>query len=107
MSLSSSVSLVNCVCPLRWYLVTNTCLVGIDPTFIAGILLTHIFRSGRINSSQALTFSERTEATLLLGSPGREKHTGERAGVFGLHLGPYSNNEWAGYPSHECCSRDD
>lgn len=108
MPLHLPVKPANCVCPLPWYLAPNTCLVGINPTFIAGILLTHVSCSGCIHSSQTPTFSQGTEAALLLGSPGREKHKGERAAeVFGLQLCPYSNNEWAGYSSHECCCRAD
>lgn len=105
MSLSLIVNPMNCVCPLLWYLVINTCFVGIDPTFIAGTLLTHISSSGCIHSSQTLTFSQRAEAALSLGGPGREKHTGERTEEsLGLQLWPYSNNKWAGYSSQ--CATD-
>lgn len=78
MLLSLTVNPVNCVCPLRGCQVTDACLVGIDPTFIAGVLLTHISCSGCIHSSQTPTFSPGTKAALLLGSPGREKHKGEK-----------------------------
>lgn len=99
MSLGLNANPVNCVCPFLLYLVIDTCLVGIDPTFIAGFLLADISPSGCINSSQTPTFSQGTKAALLLGSPGKEKHTGEwTAEVFGLQLWPYSK-EWAGYSS--------
>lgn len=102
MSLSLTVNPVNSVCPLPWYLVTVTCLVGIDPTFIAGILFTHTSCLGCVNSSQTPAFSQGTQAALLLGSPGRERDTLERsAEVFGLQPCPY-NNEWANCSSHEC-----
>lgn len=98
---------MNCVCPFLLYLVIDTCLVRIDPTFIAGFLFADISPSGCINSSQTLTFTQGTKAALLLGSPGKEKHTGEWiAEVFGLQLWPYSN-EWAGYSSHMSYYRAD
>ena len=100
MSMGLTVNPVNSVCPLPWYPVDITCLVGIYPAFIAGIFSTCTPCSGRINSSQTPAFPQGTEAALLLSSPGREKDTLEGcAEVFGLQLCLY-NNEWANYSSH-------
>lgn len=87
-SLSLTVNPVNCVCPLLWCLVTVTCLVRINPTFIT--ISTHTFCSGCVNSSQTPPFSQGAEAALLLGSPGRERHTN----AFQHHLWLNSNNQW-------------
>lgn len=85
-SLSLTVNLMNCVCPALWDLDINTCFVRIDPTFIAGVLLTHISSSGCIYSSQTPTFSQGAEAALSLGGPGRENHMrGRTEEVLGRH----------------------
>lgn len=85
-SLSLTVNLMNCGCPSLWDLDINTCFVRIDPTFITGILLTHISSSGCIYSSQTPTFSQGAEAALSLGGPGGEKHMrGRTEEVLGRH----------------------
>lgn len=53
-------------------LVTSTYFKGIDPTFIAGILLTHISRLGCIYSSQTPARCLGAKAALSLGGPGTE-----------------------------------
>lgn len=55
-------------------LVTSTYFKGIDPTFIAGILLTHISRLGCIYSSQTPARWLGAKAALSLGGPGTEEH---------------------------------
>lgn len=98
-SLSLTVNQMNCVCPSLWDLDINTCFVRIDPTFIAGILLTHISSSGCIYSSQTPTFSQGAEAALSLGGPGREKHMRGRTEEV---LGRQSTSGQAVFPSVQC-----
>lgn len=76
-----TVNPVNCVRPPLRYPVTDTRLVGVEPTSIAGVLLTCRPLSGRFHSSRTPTFSQGTEAALLLGRPGRGKQRGEKDGT--------------------------
>lgn len=73
-------------------LVTGTHFKGVNPTFIAGILLTHISRLSCIDSSQTPARCLGAKAALSLGGPGTEEHRELRK----EDCLDCSKNKWAG-----------
>lgn len=101
---------MNCVWPFLSGLrsVVGTYFEGIDPTFIAGILLTRISRLGRVDSSQTPARCLGAEAALSLGGPGTEQHRELREeDLLGLQPWRCSNNKWAGVSSNRVAQTDE